>query len=48
MIESVLHIIGVCPDTNNHFDLINLYFCYIENNLNFKVFLKYLKQKIYV
>jgi len=47
MIEQIFHIIGVCPDTNSHFDLINLYFCYIENNLNLKFLFRYLEQKIY-
>jgi len=44
--EFLLHLVGLCPDTNNHFDLINLYFLFVENNFNVKSFIKYLEQKI--
>lgn len=44
--DFLLHLVGLCPDTNSHFDLINLYMIYIENNFSFKILFKYLEQKV--
>lgn len=44
--DFILHIIGLCPDSYSHFDLINLVFNYYENNINFKKIMQYLKYKL--
>ena len=45
--DFILHFIGLCPDYNTHFDLINLYLNFFDKNFNFKNFFKYLSQRLY-
>jgi hypothetical protein len=45
--EQILHFIGLCPDYNSHFDLINLYLNFFDKNINFKNLFKYLSQILY-
>lgn len=44
--EFFFHIIGICPDSHSHFDLVNLYFSYIENKLDLKKTIEYLNIRI--
>ena len=46
-LETILHFIGLCPDYNSHFDLVNLYLNFFDININLKNLFKYLSQILY-